>query len=310
MTTYLSAIAALFLSLTSFTAIANIYKWTDKNGQVHFSDQKIDSVQQEVIKPKSHTSYWSRHDISVEAVDTNLSKQELNKIVEDVNLVYEFYDRVLFFDFYKTVPVKVLVLKDKKAYYEHLRERMGKEPSSSYGVYFPQDNQIIVYIQKERARTFRTIKHEVSHAITDTVTPYSPSWLNEGLAEQMETLSRSGEQLRITRHMENYRWINPPEYREQLMDIATFLSLPSKNWRHQLRSGKARLQPQTGQFLYFLLSTPTGKSFVIRLIHKFERGDRTLSYYHVDKDYIGGIKSLEINWRNWLSGETEKHINF
>jgi hypothetical protein len=309
-TPHLPAVLATLLSLIPLNATANIYKWIDENGQVHFSDKKIENIKQEVIKPRKHKSDWSRFDISVEAIDTNLSNQELNRIVTDVNLVYEFYDRVLFFDFYKTVPVKVLVLKDKKAYYEHLRKRMGKEPSASYGIYFSQDNQIIVYIQEDRARTFRTIKHEVSHAITDTVTPYAQSWLNEGLAEQMETLTKVNGQLRITSHWENYRWVNPLKRHERLMDISTFLRLPNTRWRHAQRNGTAPLQAQAGQFLYFLLSTPVGKSFVIRLVHKLERGDRTHSYYLVDKDYIGGIKGLEINWRNWLSGETDKYITF
>ncbi|WP_444921071.1 DUF4124 domain-containing protein [Microbulbifer sp. CnH-101-G] len=310
MTSYLPALLTTLLSLAPISVTAKIYKWTDENGQVHFSDKKIESVEQEVIKPRNHTSSWSRYDISVETIDTNLSKQELNKIVADVNLVYEFYDRVLFFDFYKTVPVKVLVLKNKKAYYEHLRKRLGEAPPASYGIYFPNDNQIVVYIQKDRARTFRTIKHEVSHAITDTVTPYAQSWLNEGLAEQMETLSKVEGQLRITSHWENYKWVNPPLRHEKLMDIGTFIRLPNTKWRHEQRNGSAPLQAQAGQFIYFLLSKPTGKSFVIRLMHKLERGNRTHSYYLVDKDYIGGIKGLEINWRNWLRGKTDKHITF
>ncbi|QFT53644.1 DUF4124 domain-containing protein [Microbulbifer sp. THAF38] len=310
MTSYLPALLTTLLSLAPISVTAKIYKWTDENGQVHFSDKKIESVEQEVIKPRNHTSSWSRYDISVKTIDTNLSKQELNKIVADVNLVYEFYDRVLFFDFYKTVPVKILILKDEKAYYDYLRKQTGREPSRSYGKYLYKGNQIVVYIQKDRARTFRTIKHEVSHAITDTVTPYAQSWLNEGLAEQMETLSKVEGQLRITSHWENYKWVNPPLRHEKLMEIGTFIRLPNTKWRHEQRNGSAPLQAQAGQFIYFLLSKPTGKSFVIRLMHKLERGNRTHSYYLVDKDYIGGIKGLEIDWRNWLRGKIDKHITF
>ncbi|GAA5445699.1 hypothetical protein Misp06_03902 [Microbulbifer sp. NBRC 101763] len=109
----------------------------------------------------------------------------------------------------------------------------------------------------------------------------------------METISKVNRQFKITRHKKNYNWVNPPEHRLKLMDINTFLKLPSQNWRHKLRNGQARLHSPTGQFVYSLFSTQPDRSFIDRLMHKFERGDRTFLYYHVDEVYIGGIK----NWK-------------
>ncbi len=73
-------------------------------------------------------------------------------------------------------------------------------------------------------------------------------------------------------------------------------------------SGPGILRAQAGQFLYFLLSRPTSRSFVVRLMHNFNRGDRTLSYYLVDDNYIGGVNVLELDWKNWLSKQGEPII--
>ena len=73
-------------------------------------------------------------------------------------------------------------------------------------------------------------------------------------------------------------------------------------------SGQGSLQAQAGQFLYFLLSKPTSRNFVVRLMHNFNRGDRTLSYYLVDNNFIGGVKVLELNWSNWLQKQGKRII--
>jgi hypothetical protein len=40
-------------------------------------------------------------------------------------------------------------------------------------------------------------------------------------------------------------------------------------------------------------------------MHNFNRGDRTLSYYLVDDNYIGGVNMLVLDWRRWLLAQEE-----
>ena len=49
----------------------------------------------------------------------------------------------------------------------------------------------------------------------------------------------------------------------------------------------------------------TSRNFVVRLMHNFNRGDRTLSYYLVDDNYIGGVNMLGLDWRRWLLKQGE-----
>jgi hypothetical protein len=279
---------------------AKIYKWVDEDGKVHFSDREDHRVEQEVVSVKPGASKWSRFDIKINAVDVELSEEENQQIVDGVNNVYEFFDRVMSFDMYRTVPVNILMFKDKAEYRNYLVRRNKGLAVASYGLYIPSEHQIVVYVQENRNRTFETIKHEVSHAVVDTIVPYAPLWLNEGLAEQMEMLERDESGLYFERHQENSWVVAQAREQGRLTGISQFLKLSSHKWRHSELSGNGSLRAQSGQFLSFLLSKPTRRNFVVRLMHNFNRGDRTLAYYLVDDNYIGGVSMLDLDWRRWL----------
>jgi len=290
----------LLFTIVASTGYAKIYKWVDEDGKVHFSDRQDYRVEQEVVNVKPGASEWSRFEIDIKTVDVDLSEEEHQQIVEGVNNVYEFFDRVMSFDMHRTVPVNILILKDSATYRNYLVRRDRGMAVASYGLYIPSEHQIVVYVQENRSLTFKTIKHEVSHAVVDTIVPYSPAWLNEGLAEQMEMLERDESGLYFERHHEN-RWV-VDQARDQgrLTAIDQLLKLPSNKWRHSDFSGRSSLRAQSGQFVYFLLAKPTSRNFVVRLMHNFNRGDRTLSYYLVDDNYIGGVTMLALDWRRWL----------
>lgn len=282
------------------SSYAKIYKWVDDDGKVHFSDRKDHSVEQEVVSVKPSASKWSRFDIRIRAVDVELSAEESQQIVDGVNNVYEFFDRVMSFDMYRTVPVNILVFKDRSEYRNYLIRTNRGMAVASYGLYIPSEHQIIVYVQEDRSLTIKTIKHEVSHAVVDTIVPYAPAWLNEGLAEQMEMLERDESGLYFERHQENQWVVSQAREQGRLAGVDQLLKLSSDKWRHSDLSGRGSLRAQSGQFLYFLLSKPTSRNFLVRLMHNFNRGDRTLSYYLVDDNYVGGVTMLDLDWRRWL----------
>ena len=302
-TAVISFLVFSFFVIFAHPSQARIYKWVDDEGRVHFGDREDRSVEQEVVSVKPGVSDWSRFDINVKTVGVELSDEENQHIVDGVNNVYEFFDRVMSFDMYRTVPVNILILKDVTEYRNYLVRNDKGLAVATYGLYVPSEHQIIVYMQKDRGRTFETIKHEVSHAVVHTIVPYAPAWLNEGLAEQMEVLERDKSGLYFERHREN-RWVVARAHElGQLAPIAQFLKLSSQKWRHSDMSGKSSLRAQAGQFVSFLLSKPTSRNFLVRLMHNFNRGDRTLSYYLVDDNYIGGVTMLNLDWRRWLHGQ-------
>lgn len=300
--------ALAFLLLAANPALAEIYKWVDDNGKVHFTDRKNYAIEQEVVNVKPSASDWSRFDIQIKTVGVELAQSEHRQIEDDVNNVYEFFDRVMVFDMYQTVPVKILILQDAAHYQQHLAS-MGKGfMVASYGVYIHANQQIIVYMQEDRARTFETIKHEVSHAVLNSLVPYAPAWLHEGLAEQTEMLERDQAGLYFKRHAENAWLVDRAREDGHLTDIDQFLKLPSHKFRHSDLSGRSYVRAQASQFLSFLLAKPTRRDFLVRLMHNFNRGDRTLSYYLVNDNYVGGVRVLTSDWRRWLYRQGEQVV--
>jgi len=306
-TIYPALVFSLFIVVAN-TGYAKIYKWVDENGKVHFSDRKDHTVEQELVNVKPGSSTWLRFDIRIRTVDVELSGQEHQRIVDGVNNVYEFFDRVLSFDMYQTVPVNILIFRDSAAYRQYLIRNNRGSVAASYGLYIPSEHQIVVYVHEERNLTFETIKHEVSHAVVDNIVPYAPAWLNEGLAEQMETLERDESGLYFERHPVNQWVVAQARKQGRLADIGDFLKLPSDKWLHSDRSGRSNVRAQAGQFVYFLLSNPTRRSFMVRLMHNFNRGDRTLSYYLVDDNYVGGVAMLGLDWTRWLHDQGDPMV--
>ncbi len=290
----------IVLSLVVITSSvqAEIYRWVDENGKIHFGDKKSKKYDQTTIKPDIHKSTWKRFDISVNLVNVELSQDEIERIQHDVNNIYQFYDQVMFFDFFKTIPVKIHIENNKENYYQHLRQVLGREPSPSRGMYIRKGHQIVVYIREDRNGTFETIKHEASHAIIDSIAPGTPVWLNEGLAEQMETLVVDDQALVIHRHLANHQQVNR---QQSLLSLRQLLDLQNSEWRNHSANSNFILQAQSGELVYFLLSSNTGRSFISRVLHEYKRGNRKRSLYLVNENYVGDIMGMEINWQRWLT---------
>lgn len=60
------------------------------------------------------------------------------------------------------------------------------------GLYRYADQRIVLWRQPEDSETFRTLRHEVTHALLHEFVGAPPLWLNEGLAEYFEGLQTAG----------------------------------------------------------------------------------------------------------------------
>ncbi|WNO08600.1 DUF4124 domain-containing protein [Teredinibacter sp. KSP-S5-2] len=297
--TLLKTLMILISGLAGF-AHGEIYRWVDENGKVHFGDKRnvvTSSAQDaEQVQVRTTVSQWQPFDISVKAVNVELSEEELKGIRQGVIDVYRFFDKVMHFDFHKTVPVKVHLFGSEAEYLREVDRISGYNARNTLGVYLPDQHSIYAFLQDERHKTFATIRHEVSHAITHTLSDYAPAWLNEGLAEQMETITGSDSGLVIGRHADNHRYFSESS---QKITLDQFLEMQSRDWRHQNKRNYI-YQCMAGELVYFLLSSANGRAFLTRLLHEYKRGSQVLSRYLVNKHYIGSNTGLQVGWNAWL----------
>ncbi len=299
------------LLLLSFSVHSEIYSWTDKNGKTHFSDKNIKGVDQKKVELKVRESSWKKYVIDINDVDKILTATEKKRIERDVNSVYQFYDKILYFDIYKTVPVKIRLYEKEQDYQKYVTNKDNNiRNKRSRGMYFPSTNEIVVYINPDqRWRTFWTIKHETSHAIVDTLTPFVPSWLNEGLSENMEAIAVKSHSFILYPHNENYNSVKRAKNNGSQLNVKRLLSLSSTDFYKEMESGNSPNQAFTGELVRMLLSNKQGKSFITRLIHNYERGGRSYSSNLAEKHYIGGLSILQLNWNEWIARKSSEQIN-
>lgn len=302
----------LFLSLliSSLFVQADIYKWVDENGKVHFGDkprqQQADNAEKVILNIAPGD--WQPLNIQVlyqGSLGQSLTEEhrlDQQRIEREVNWVYRFYDEVLYFDFYKKVPVKIHVLKDMNEYTQYVQKISGQRPDNSLGVYIGKLHEIAVYIHDDKyggkESTYRTIKHEASHAILDSLAQIIPSWLNEGVAEQMEYLGYENNRFSIPKHQQNYHSLLAR--RSQMMAVDEFIEIQSKDWRKAQKQG-VPTQTMAGQLVYLSLSKSYGRSFITRLLQDYKRGENRRSYYLLNEHYIGGASAFKLHWQQWLN---------
>lgn len=287
---------------------AEIYKWVDDQGRVHYGDRAQSESKAEQVELANETTYWKPYEIEIKWDSVELSREEIERIADDVNNVYRFYDHVIYFDMYKTVPVKIRIFPDSGPYYEYIQKVTKKPPTPSWGVFIFKNNEIVVYMRDQREKTFNTIKHETSHAILYTMARGTPIWLNEGMAELMEHLVEEEGQLVIYPHKANANVLRKAKQKNKLDDIERFLDLQSKQWRALNHGSDYFFQSMAGEFIFFLFSTNTDRTFVRKLLQNYKRGGNLRSLYLVDDYYLGGRGGLNLKWRNWLLKQNHQAI--
>lgn len=282
---------------------AGIYRWTDADGRVHFSDQPRQGAETVTLQ-QSPQSRWQPMAIEVQQIGEFSAQDSLDiaRIQREVNWVYRFYADVLYFDFLKNVPVNIAFLPTQQEYLHYVRATADVDASNSKGIYLGRQHRIAVFLHPKKwgglESSYATIRHEVSHAILHALAGRMPAWLNEGMAEQMETISRPDDAFVVTAHQENRR--SYLRSAGQAMPVLEFVEVRSDRWRSaNYHSGIN--QSMSGQLVYMLLSTPYGRSLITRLLQDYKRGVNLRAYYLLDEHYIGGATALDIHWKNWVA---------
>ena len=205
-------ISGLLLALLMPVASATgVYRWVDADGRVHFSDRP-QQQNAEKLQLNVQASNWQPMNIRITqqgSLQNNDDQLDLKRIQRDVNTIYRFYAQVLYFDFLRNVPVNIHLLGNQQEYLQYVQQVADWDARNTLGVYISSQHTIVVYLHDKKIgglnSTYATIRHEVSHAILHSLAGRIPDWLNEGMAEQMETISRSNDAFIIRSHKGNKR---------------------------------------------------------------------------------------------------------
>ncbi len=302
-----SILTVMLLSLLASSGFSEIYQWTDENGQVHFSDRKPAETPVETVELEKSSSKWQPYDIQIINHGSDVTNDELKRIQNDVNAVYLFYKRIFYFDFYKTVPVSINIFPSQREYQAYVEKVTGQSGSNSLGVYITSLEQIAVFMDEDRDRVFRTIKHEASHAVINSETKYITAWFNEGLAELIEFLEIEDDRIVLYAHNYNQKAM---EYYSAQVSLKDYFAIDSNEWRAGDMGRAPYLRAMAGELLYYLMSNPSRRIFVSQLLHEYKQGSRYKTSHLFENHYFGSVESMDKRWKEWIAKDKPSKIVF
>ena len=283
---------------------AAIYKYTDANGKVVYGDKPAQGQQSTQLQVERKQAVFA-YQVTLDGIGLSIPKAETQKIKADLERVMRFYRNGFYLRF-GTPPNFRIKLFEKRADYQAYHSGPGKTVQGwSGGLYSPSKDEISVWrtdgkrvVQWSRLRA--TLRHEASHALMQRVSPHTPSWLNEGIAELAEDLVEKGGRLRIEAGNLSSKLAFLDRGTDPLDSLSEFMRVDGWKWS-EINAHDSDFQ--TYQYaqgvLCFLLSERSTRDIVTRILNKKRRLSHEALIGLIEKYYLGGLKNLDRNWRRW-----------
>ena len=177
-------------------------------------------------------------------------------------------------------------------------ELYGQTPSRvrAVGFYRIRSNEaFVLYAPPYRRNALATAFHEMSHLITAWHLGPTPPWLNEGIAEYLETLRVELQLTRFEPSQQHLRVLR----QSGMVQLRALLEIPRGEWGQ----GNAHLRYATAwAVVAFLQSSSQGRETLRNVIEEAYRTrcDGTAEISGALYRYAGGIEQLERDLRLWL----------
>jgi hypothetical protein len=101
------------------------------------------------------------------------------------------------------------------------------------GVYMHREQRMLIWRQPRDEGTFRTLRHEVVHALLHEFVGAPPIWLNEGLAEYFELMQTLGSSGRIEANRHHQRLLSGFTPDQRIAHALTLLEIDGQGFRRE-----------------------------------------------------------------------------
>ena len=304
--TALSLLAALLL-VSATPSYAELYQWRDEHGRVHFGDR---APEEQEVKTVNIEAKPEREQLKLEVFPEGfaLNTGSMNVLQEKIPAILKIYRQLFRLDLNKTVEVKITLLPDKASFNRWMAERTGNpKPTNALGAYLTQSREVGVWNHGSQEEVLRTILHESSHVVMAQVSPYAPSWLQEGMAEYFETLSKENGKYVVRPIPESAARIQYWQESKQLISLRSYLSIPEAKWRTMAHNANPMPYTVAWATAYFMLSSETGKNTLRRVLHDMEKSRRWPSVDDLESRYPGGLTRMDYEFFKWTQSEMPAH---
>lgn len=233
-----------------------IYTWTDDQGVAHFSDVKPDN------------QLFRVHDLAGELIfdyfELNFVGNDVpadfkNKLNGKITKLFSFYGQILDKNALRKTAVNLRFFTSKEAFNRYRITNAPRLTANAPGFYSTRTNEAaIMFVDADSAMA--TAMHETSHAVARSIIGYSNRWLDEGVAEYLETIETV---LKSSIIAPNSAWYYHNKFRQRLLPLSRVFNASDKDWSGALSS---RLYATSWAFIYFLMASEQGKASLARLV--------------------------------------------
>lgn len=276
----------------------SIYRWTDKNGHVHFSDNQ----------PKQQTSseITERYATAKQYFQMNLTSPEYGlpsllgeQLERDVNAIYGYLSDRMEKQHLRQVDLNLKVFNTPEGFETY---RLAHAPmlKSVAGFYTSLNNEAVVMQQRFDPQTRSIARHEATHVINAGLFGHSPIWFNEGIAEYFGSADyaelKSGS---ISVSGPHLNYLSSLLTRNQLPSLHHYLSLSGSEWRSQ---DPRTMYAMAWSIIYLLQNHHEGERFTRKLLAQLaENPCTTLDAKDFwNNHYAGGLVRFESRWQAML----------
>lgn len=273
-----------------------IYRWTDDQGNVQFSDTAPEKFAHETV---SNTKSFDFFSLDVRYPNGRKKEHSLQSIEVGGRAIYKVYAYTLPYELMTKSKIDVLIFTDKPSYDRYKLKTAPSIGNDIPGFYTSASNQAVIYGQKEPEQTYKISLHEVAHAIHAGNFGRTPKWYNEGMAEVFENTQVAGSQITIR---PNGQWISKLGRKIPLMNLPTLLNSQPKDWN----GNKLQAFYANAWSLSYFLMQPKNREFMrsLQVALAKDRCNSLDTSKFVRENYPGGNKKLETDWHRWqLNGQ-------
>lgn len=311
----IACLSGLVALLMCPDADAQVYKWTDKQGRVHYSDTKPEGVESEEVSERlrdavstyssgpvtyspavSESTYVAAAPVVVELfpVEMELTRANEAQIREEVERIYRSYVNVLGWSPRPRKPVKIRIFGKLSAWDAFPKSTEHVEGHRSR--FDPGKNEVVMHARRFEIPMMEVLRHEVSHAIFHMEIGAAPRWLNEGLAEMFSPgAPRNGAKPPANRAGVEIAKLKLRE--GSLEPWARYSDVPFYQWgMGRVELGNYRV---AAAMVSYLLASDRGTRCLREVLAQARKSGFGLASKTFER-HCGNLNDLDTDWRKWV----------
>ena len=285
-----------------------IHQWRDEHGRIHFGDAPPGQQQHSNISNHQQAQLRSTEYFKLKIHDeyAQLPVFAKERFSSEIRQMYKILKNGLGVKQLRATKIS-LRLFDHIEDYKQYQNQHAPSLGTSGGFYHAKLNEAVILSHGYQEQAFAVTRHEVSHAIMAGLFGYTPTWINEGLAEYFEQLEVFGQTRRVSANRQHWhllqqrvRGLSLAEFELQWQ---TFIRMPPKQWYAD--QDKAFRYALAWAMVYHLLSHQEGKILVRDMLDHFGKNlcQAFDARMFIDQSYPGGAAQWLNQWLQWMQSD-------